>query len=302
MRGALSDHNVFVQFFIILLLALVGATLLTAVAVVVAIPLYGLNYESVMEILENPQALADSGILTYIQGFNTIGTFAVPALLGAYLVFDNPAKSIGTDRFTRNGFITIWLMVGLALLGASISDVLFRWMESLPLPEDWHAYFRSQQGMMEEQYRSLLKMESNFEFIEVLFVMALLPALCEELLFRGTLFGIFQRWGNLAAVFITSVLFAGLHLQFYAFLPILVLGITLGLVRLWSRSLWVPTILHFVNNASIVVAVYFFDVSYDNLEVETVSLEPWQVALSVIGFFFIMVLSHRHLVRSRVGE
>ena len=91
-----------------------------------------------------------------------------------------------------------------------------------------------------------------------LIIIAALPALGEEMLFRG----IIQRYfinitkNHHAAVLITAMLFSLFHLQFYGFLPRLVLGAILGYLMVWSGNLWIPVIAHFFNNA-LGVTVYF---------------------------------------------
>jgi membrane protease YdiL (CAAX protease family) len=82
-------------------------------------------------------------------------------------------------------------------------------------------------------------------------IIAVLPAISEELIFRGVFQKIFQnifRSGHLA-VWFTSFLFSAIHLQFYGFLPRFILGLIFGYLFLWSRNLWFPVIAHFINNA-----------------------------------------------------
>jgi uncharacterized protein len=91
-----------------------------------------------------------------------------------------------------------------------------------------------------------------------LLIIAALPAVSEELIFRGVLQGLFQnlfRSGHLAA-WITSFLFSAIHFQFYGFLPRLILGLIFGYLFLWSRNIWLPIIAHFVNNAVPTVGAY----------------------------------------------
>jgi hypothetical protein len=89
-------------------------------------------------------------------------------------------------------------------------------------------------------------------------VIAALPAIGEELIFRGVFQKIFQnifRSGHLS-VWFTSFLFSAIHLQFYGFLPRFILGLIFGYLFLWSRNLWLPVIAHFINNAVPVAGAY----------------------------------------------
>jgi uncharacterized protein len=91
-----------------------------------------------------------------------------------------------------------------------------------------------------------------------LIIIAALPAVSEELIFRGVLQRMFHklfRSGHLS-VWVTSFLFSAIHFQFYGFLPRLLLGLIFGYLFLWSRNIWLPIIAHFVNNAVPTVGAY----------------------------------------------
>ena len=94
-----------------------------------------------------------------------------------------------------------------------------------------------------------------------IFMIALLPALGEELLFRGIVQKIFTQWSKNVhlGVWISAVLFSAMHVQFYGFIPRMMLGALLGYLLVWSGSLWLPIMAHFVNNASAVIFTYLFD-------------------------------------------
>ena len=92
-------------------------------------------------------------------------------------------------------------------------------------------------------------------------IVAVLPAIGEELLFRGVLIRLFdQMVKNIhIAVLISSVIFSAIHLQFYGFLPRLMLGMLLGYMFVFTRSLWVPIIVHFVNNAASAIVYFLYN-------------------------------------------
>ena len=90
-------------------------------------------------------------------------------------------------------------------------------------------------------------------------MIALLPALGEELMFRGVLQRLFHDWTkNIhVSIFLAALVFGLFHLQFYGLLPRVFLGMVLGYLFYWTGSLWVPIFVHFMNNASAVIAAYF---------------------------------------------
>jgi hypothetical protein len=91
-----------------------------------------------------------------------------------------------------------------------------------------------------------------------LLMIALLPAVAEELIFRGVLQKIFYRIfrsGHLA-VWLVSFVFSTIHFQFFGFIPRLILGLVFGYLFYWTGTLWLPVISHFVNNAFPVIIAY----------------------------------------------
>jgi membrane protease YdiL (CAAX protease family) len=83
------------------------------------------------------------------------------------------------------------------------------------------------------------------------------PALAEELLFRGILWGALERRiGTALTLVLTSVVFGLYHGSIYRFLPAMVGGLMLGGVRAWSRALWPAVAFHFANNAGVLVALH----------------------------------------------
>ncbi len=91
-----------------------------------------------------------------------------------------------------------------------------------------------------------------------LLVMALIPALGEELIFRASVQQMLVQWFKKphVAVIITAVFFSAVHVQFYGFLPRLLLGLLLGYVYFFTGNLWYAILLHFINNA-FTVCIYF---------------------------------------------
>jgi hypothetical protein len=89
-----------------------------------------------------------------------------------------------------------------------------------------------------------------------LIIIALLPAIGEEFLFRGVIQRLFKEMGSSihVSIILTAILFSALHMQFFGFFPRFALGVLLGYMMYWSGSLRLPIIAHFVNNA---MAVFF---------------------------------------------
>ena len=91
-----------------------------------------------------------------------------------------------------------------------------------------------------------------------LLMIAVIPAIGEELIFRGVfqkIFCNFFKSGHLA-IWVTAFVFSAIHFQFFGFVPRFILGLVFGYLFFWSGTLWLPIISHFVNNAVPVIGEY----------------------------------------------
>lgn len=291
MKGSLIGGSPWFKLFIVFALV-IGSTAISLLVGTLTIPmLFDISYSGLMDYFDSPELYDRVDILLYLQGITTIGTFMIPASIGAFLISPYPSDYLGLQRFPKKAGLIILLLLFLTLGGTVISDTLYKLSLSFPFPESWSdlkEFLDGTQSAMESQMASFLDMKTPLNFINVLLVMAILPALCEEVLFRGILQPLFIRgvknthWG----ILITSILFGILHQQFYSFLSIFALSVVLGYLKFWSKSLWVPITMHFFNNASIVVAIYFFNLSLE--DVSTTSTD-WDFAY-IIGGILVFAL------------
>ncbi len=104
----------------------------------------------------------------------------------------------------------------------------------------------------------LITSENFLAMIFNLFMIAVIPAIGEELIFRGVLQKILSdlfKSGHLA-VWSTALLFSAIHFQFFGFIPRFILGLVFGYLFLWGGTLWLPVISHFINNSIPVIGAY----------------------------------------------
>lgn len=175
---------------------------------------------------------------------NSIGQLlglAIPAFWLARLHSSRPSALLRLRR-------PDWRAVVLGVVGLFVLMPLVQWLgvvnESLPLPELLRELERSQMELIEQVLRS------RQGFVFNVFMLAVIPALCEELLFRGYV----QRQAERSLTVVGGILFSGIvfglyHLRLTQILPLSVLGIYLAYVAWRTGSLWVPIVVHFANNA-----------------------------------------------------
>ncbi len=128
----------------------------------------------------------------------------------------------------------------------------------IPLSKSLEQHFKSLEDQYNKEVFAIANMKTVQDYIISLIIIALLPAMFEEMLFRGALQPVMINITKnaLAGILITSILFSALHASFYGFLPRLVLGLILGYIFYFSKNLWLSIVFHFLNNALGITQMY----------------------------------------------
>ena len=161
--------------------------------------------------------------------------------------------------------------VVIMLLAIPGINLLSAWNQQMVLPdcmsgiEQW---MRMQEDAAEQLTEQFLRVDTLGSLLVNIGLMALLPALAEELTFRGVVQGMFTR-NKHVAIWAAAAIFSFVHFQFYGFLPRMLLGAMFGYMLWWTGSLWVPMLMHFVNNCAAVVVAF---VAYNYLEEGSVEM------------------------------
>jgi membrane protease YdiL (CAAX protease family) len=225
----------------------------------VAMPVFGVSFSQIGEILSspNPESLP---MIKFLQIVQTVFGFLLPAVLCAWLYSHDTIDFIKADRKPRWGSLflaIITLIVAIPLLNG------MTWINShFALPESLHFIEEKMRGM-EDQADKLTEMfltgGTIRGFIFNLLMIAVLPALSEEILFRGVAQRLLTDVSRNvhAGIWLAAFLFSFVHFQFYGFLPRLLLGAYLGYLFYWSGSIWLPIVAHFINNGFAVVYYHF---------------------------------------------
>ena len=162
--------------------------------------------------------------------------------------------------------------------------------KSLPLP-DWA---REMEASTEAMINGILQTNSPWELLFNLLVIAVIPAIGEEIVFRGLLQdGLQKRLRNPhLAIWLAAIVFSGFHLQFEGFIPRLFLGAVLGYLLYWTNNLWVPIIAHLINNGAQIIAQHLYKQEMTNVDLEQMDHIPIPVvvgsALLLAGLSYIL--------------
>ena len=197
--------------------------------------------------------------LKWVQFFQSTAMFLLPPLCVAYLWSEQPLKWLRASEF--QGFKVSGSAILLMLVALPAINLLSYWNQQMSLPafleplEQWMKTSEESAKVLTEQF---MQATTFGGLIINILLMAVLPAIGEELTFRGVLMNFFEVKGKRVhlAIWCTAILFSAIHLQFYGFVPRMLMGALFGYMLVWTGSLWVPILMHFTNNAAAVV-LYF---------------------------------------------
>ncbi len=182
----------------------------------------------------------------------------------------------------------IFAIIGVFALQQVLQVYLF-FQDQIPLPHVIKPQIEEIRKMIEEIYRVLITSHSIAELLFVIVVVALIPSICEELLFRGLVQRNFERssprWW--IGIVITGIIFGAYHLNPFSLIPLIALGIYFGYIVYHSKSIVVAMIAHFFNNAIAVVAAYF---SIGEEMVGTLAAGTMTIPVIIGNFIFFMII------------
>jgi membrane protease YdiL (CAAX protease family) len=248
------------QFFLLIAVTLFAAGLLGAMGLLACETFYGANWEKIQEYLNDPSLPGAADVLKVMQLTNSLGIFLIPAMIYSQLFSPQPNTFL---RLNRTFSLPILLAIAALFIAFTpITDALAFANENLHLPKflsQFETEMRNASSSMQNLMGYFLTMDTFGQFLFNIFLMAVLPALGEEFFFRGIIQRLLlNRAKNVhLAVWVTGFAFALMHQQFFSMLPLVVLGALLGYLKEWTGSLWASITAHFINNASIIVVMYF---------------------------------------------
>ena len=199
-----------------------------------------------------------------------------------------------------------WGMVGLAAalaVGMSpVLDLTYRLNEWALVPGSaLHTWAGALEAQAMAMTRSILDLDQGPGLVAVLVSVAVLPALCEEWLFRGTLQPILARGtGNLhVAIWVSAALFSAIHMQFFGFVPRLLLGALFGYLVAYSGSIWPAVVGHFVNNAGVVLVAAWMGPEWLDQGLEPQAWSAWEATdwAQAVGCLVLLAWALRAFVR-----
>jgi membrane protease YdiL (CAAX protease family) len=253
-----EEINPFLQLLLLLFYAVAGGLVFGILAIVIILAIYGLGMVSNLNLLLAGDPKYIDG-LKIIQILSSIGTFILPPIVLALTERKKPTEFYG---FKQPKFLFVILVLAIMIVSMPFMEWTVIWNQKMVLPdflqkiEQW---MKEKEAIAMKMTIQLITVRSNFDFIVNLVMIAVLPAIGEELMFRGGVQRSLNRSFNNPhlAIWLSAIIFSAIHLQFYGFVPRMLLGAGFGYLYYFSGSIWYAMLAHFINNAYAVCAAFY---------------------------------------------
>lgn len=242
-------------------------------------------------------------LLKLLQLAESISIFILPALLTTYLFSHHPSSYLKVDKAGR---VIDFLLVGLLMVVLiPFINYVSEWNQQLHLPTSLAPLEKSMRSL-EENVSSVTERFLDVHSVAALsfnlLLIALIPALGEELYFRAVIQTAIREKNKVVfAVLITAFVFSAIHMQFYGFVPRFLMGMLLGFIFVWSDNLWLPVFAHFVNNGVAVVFYYLKFNDYKVIDMEKIGTNDtaWLVLPSALLTTVSIIYIYKRLIPTK---
>ncbi|MBY0543167.1 MAG: CPBP family intramembrane metalloprotease [Sphingobacteriaceae bacterium] len=254
-----EENSPYLQLLFLMLYALIGVFVFAIIGFISAIAMYGPN------LITNTAWLSGSDsrlvpALKIILTAQQFGLFLTPAILLAITEGKKPNRFYGMSMPKANSLLIVILIMAASTPAMGFINELNQQMHLpsfLKGVENWMRKMEDE-GMVTTM--AILKMNSISGFLINLTVIAVIPAICEEFIFRGGLQRTFLRIfkNPHVAIWTSAIIFSAIHFQFFGFFPRLFLGAAFGYIYFWTGSIWHAVLAHFLNNGFAVTMAFYF--------------------------------------------
>lgn len=277
----------------LMLLGLVGLFMIFGSILIAALGsnLLGVSLFQVPDALNRPQ---NANISRLLNTLATLIAFLIPAFVFAKVISKQPFSWLGFNKKMNSKQLLIVVLITFA--GMILSGSLGMLNQDIPLSEGLLKQAQQLENTYKNAMMNMAHMTNLTDYLLAMLVMALAPAIFEEVLFRGAFQQVFIGWTKhaWAGIIITSILFSAIHFSFFGFLPRIALGLILGLIFFYTNNLWLSILLHFLNNGFVVTQLYILTAqgkSIDKVMDETMPIWWGCIALVLLVVLFRLLIT-----------
>lgn len=253
-----------------------GLFMFTFIAQFFLLPFY--DFATITLLLTNPMSVEGSRMpLIITQGIISIGSFILIPIFFIKRHLNDPIQNFFS--FNPNLYRPLVLTTLITLCFMVINSVIIEWNQQMVLPEflsGFESWALAKESQLEELTIYLTDFEYTYEFITAFIVIAIIAGVGEELLFRGLIQNLIKSaTGNIhIAIWISAIIFSAFHMQFYGFIPRMLLGALFGYLYYWSGHLSIAMFAHFLNNGFTITMMYLSKQEIVNYNPMTDAISP----------------------------
>ncbi len=290
-----SGLRPYLQFILLALITVVSFFIFTLIGIIGANFIFHVPLQDVISAM-NPSNPDNMGLLKFMQITQSVGIFILPSLIIGWMASTYPFNYLGFKNSTTWTGFGLMLLILLAIepivAYSGIVNQAIQFPDFLTGIEEWMKNMETKAMDLTEAFlnvKTLSGLGIN------LFMVSILPAIGEELFFRGVIQKILGKWfKNIHwAIVVTSILFSALHMQFYGFFPRFILGMLFGYLYHWSGNLWYPILAHMIHNTVPVVAYYLYATDITGTPVDDIGTGSQVWIWAVAGLILLIIFTKR---------
>ena len=298
-KGIFENNSAGLNLSLLITMILIGLFIYFVMFFIVSIPkiFFGDTTESVVE-----TSFYFSQVFSF---FSSLFIFLFPAIVTAYLCSKQPRDFLFIHKITDVRIIILTIIIVFSVM--PVIELTAHFNSKMHFPEFMapiESFMRNAEDQAKNFILGMMSEKGAMRLIVNLIVIAVMAGIAEEFLFRGTLLSIIRRKikNPHVAIWIVAAIFSAVHIQFYGFVPRLLLGALMGYLLYWSGSIWTPIIAHFINNAFGVISMYSVDSAelYELIEPEIAPENMPTALLFAAGGLILFVLCVITMKRIRV--
>lgn len=237
----------------------------------------GMDFRQILGSINENSPIGTRNFMRATLFLNHLFSFILPAIATAVFVYKNLwTNYLRLDKkplFQSIVLGAIWFVVSIPFV-----QMVYQFNQKLHLPQ-WMLNLESDTSNLLE---GIIAQNNLYEIVINVCLIGVIPAIGEEMIFRGV---VQQQIGRLlknehVVVWISAAIFSAIHMQFQGFFARMLLGALLGYLFVWTRNLWVPMILHLLNNSLQVVGIYVMGIKPSEMDkITDADKMPWWLGI-----------------------
>ena len=290
----LEDRSIYymnppVRFLLLLIMTFISLIIGAFISFTIVAGYLHVGFDELQFVLEAPE---NAKVSLFANVTAALFAFLMPSLAVAFFSKGPIAQNMGFQPI-KSYKLFFWVIL-LAFVGIVLSGAMATLNEQIPIPSSFKVLATELEQKYKNTMMAMTKMNSIGDLLINLFAIALIPAVVEELYFRGAVQTTLKQLSGktIIAIIITAVIFSGFHLSYFGFLSRMSLGIVLGLIYEYTGSIWLPMLLHFINNGIAIVTLYVLRADQHKAEKvmdESMPIYWGVVAIGLVTFLLIQV-------------